>query len=162
MKIHSFILLFLCISIVPKLLWSKNISILEGVEMSVIEDSIEKTLNEANYQKSIGDFKQAQLLIEKLHLMRKSILPDTSQLIIKSFINMANVNTLVYEYDKALQYLNEAESICKRSAGERSEEIGIIYSYYGRIYKDMGNYIQAEQFLKIAEKYLKKDGRGGN
>ena len=154
MKILKIILVFLILSVIYTNYISSVFAIESNRDSLLIEDSIKTILNTANNFLRIGDYENTLIMAEKLHLMRKSILPDTSQLIIKSYINMANVNTLVYEYDKAIQYLNEAESICKRSAGDRSEEIGIIYSYYGRIYKDMGNYIQAEQFLKSAEKYL--------
>ena len=157
MKNHNFILILICLHATCQSLWPQDPKVLGNLDNQAIEDSINKLLDKANNLRIIGDFKQAQLLIEKLHFMRKSIFPDTSQLIIKSYINLANVNSMIYEYDNALQYLNEAESICKKSENQRMEEIGIIYSYYGRIYKDMGNYIQAEQFLKMADEYFSQE-----
>ncbi len=137
-----------------QILWSPVFAVEKNKDSLSVKDSIKTVLSTANNFLRIGDYENTLKLTEKLHFLRKSIFPDTSRVMIKSFINMANVNTLVYEYEKALQYLHEAESICSGVEKERAEEIGIIYSYYGRIYKDMGNYIQAEQFLRRADEYL--------
>lgn len=104
-----------------------------------------------------GDFEQTLKYAEKSHHLRRLIYPDTSIVMIRSFINMAYANMLVYEYEQALQYLHKAELLCKSNEKDRTEEIGTIYSYYGRIYKNTGDYLQALPYMQRAEEYLVKD-----
>ncbi len=129
----------------------------ESKNILQIQDTILALLNNADSYKNIGDYEKTLDLIKKSHHLRKKFFPDTSIEIIKSNINMARAYLYLYEYKIALEYLHEAEKLCKINERDRTEEIGTIYTLFGRIYKQMGNYIEAQQYTKLAEEYLLKD-----
>ena len=117
-------------------------------------DSIDVLLKLANDLKNRGDYEQALIYTERTHRFRKIIYPDTSMIMIRSFINMANAKVLVYEYEEALFFLQEAEKLIHQTKNKNSDELGTMYSYYGRIYKNKGDYLLAIQYMQKAEEFL--------
>ena len=134
-----------------------SIVLAESQNIPQIKDTIQALLNYAGIAKNNGDYEKTLLLIERSHQLRKKIYPDTSVEIINSYINMAKAHLSINEYKIAIQYLHYAEKLCSGYEKGRAEEIVTICTLFGRIYQQMGNYLEAQQYTKRAEEILMED-----
>ena len=142
----------ICISLCSASL--KTLNAINNINHGYYDSISESYISIANNYIKTGDYRKALEATEKLHLYRKSELPDTSSAIIQSYINMALVNMNIYEYERALRYLREAEIICLRTGRNESEQIGSLYTQMGRIYKENGDFNRAAQYFKRVDQLI--------
>jgi CHAT domain-containing protein len=124
------------------------------IDTLMIIDSIQKTKVLARQYHAMGDYSRTVEAFKQVGLLSSIIYPENSLEQANNYVNISIAFTQNWEYDSALYYLNKAEDNYIVDGKTEREFIGNMYSNFGRLYFEKGDFIQARIYLNKASTYL--------